>query len=256
MLPNHTIWSYWEGPKPPYIEVCLRSINEICKQSNGRYTFNLVTPTNLDEYLPIGALNPVYKEIKQIGPKASAIRAALLAVYGGWWWDADTVALKTPDHLESLYSNDILYTTWPIYPSRALNGYIFASKGSKAALDWLAAVNNLLATDFDRATRWLELGERSLTPIVLTSSYCVRIDRRITLPISIDDHVQAFFQARDYREFLLDTSICFGLNHSWFMCYHESDMMLKPCHWRGSPLLIHQLLADTLDFVEGKGVSL
>lgn len=251
-----TIWSYWEGPQPPYIEICLRSIKEICNRSQDKWEFLLVTPSNLQEYIPVGALHPAYAEIPNPGPKASAIRAALLAVYGGWWWDADTVALGDPSNFLSSLGlpeyPEIAYTTWPIYPNRALNGYVYALGQSKSSLAWLDAVNSLLSTDFDRATRWLELGEKSLTPVVLSSPFCRRFDRRTVLPISIDDHVEAFFQARDYREFIIPQTLCFGLNHSWFMLHHEHDMLMKPCHWKNSPILIHQLLADALELITGE----
>ena len=34
---------------------------------------------------------------------ANCIRAALLAKYGGWWWDADTVGLQSPLELTRQY---------------------------------------------------------------------------------------------------------------------------------------------------------
>lgn len=230
------IFSYWEGPRPEYIQVCLDSMARVLGDD-----FRLVTPETVDQWLPPDTLHPAYKTLPQPALRADAIRAALLAVYGGWWWDADTVAICRPDRL--LAENpgaEALYTTWTRAPLRVLNGYVWVRPGSTLSARWLEHVNRTLERDAT-SVDWCSLGEQLLTGLMTAFPQAVRIPRQLVLPIDIDSNVAEFFQPGKFWS-MSDRAVCYGLNHSWFMYHHGPHMLLPRAEWGGSPLLIHSLL--------------
>jgi hypothetical protein len=230
------VWTYWEGDKPPFIDVCLRSMQRVCHDVN----FHIVTPDTINDYL-LNTLNPRYLQLPQPALRADAIRAALLATYGGWWWDADTIALQSPT---SLPIAPAIYMTWTNPPRRILNGYIYLE--STVAKPWLDNVNFMLESDFD-SIDWCSLGEKLLTDTIPNLPGAIEIDRSRFLPIDIDSSVADFFSSRYPSDLINDNTICFGLNYSWFMYHHRKDMLLPQDEWKNSPLLIHKLLIQTLD---------
>ncbi len=234
------VWTYWEGPRPPYIDVCLASMARVCDTPG--VTFYLVTPENLPVFVHSSDLHPSYLALPEIALRADCIRAALLARHGGFWWDADTIGLRSPLPLVSAYAEaDAIYTTWTKPPLRVLNGYIYLRRGCKAARDWLNQINHALCHSL-HGTSWCSLGEHLLSAMLPEQPRCRRIDRRLVLPIDIDANVRDFFRPGDFRAALIDDTVCYGLNHSWFMHHKRSAMTMPPAAWPDSRLLIHQLL--------------
>lgn len=241
------LWSYWEGPKPEYIDVCLRSVERVCDE--GGIGFRLVTPETLGDYIG-DSLHPNYREIPELAMKAGAIRAALMACHGGFWWDADTVGLVHPGNLIQAHPGaSALYTTWDRPPLRVLNGYLYMRPGCAEAAQWLNAVNQRLVTQRTNPVVWAELGEGILTPLLTKSSTARRVDRSVFLPVDIDSHVAKFFEPGHPADFIRD-SVCFGLNHSWFWHRKQKEMKVPKEKWDESLLLIHQLLAFALKQLE------
>ena len=132
------IWSYWEGPRPQYIETCLESMKNVLGRD-----FCLVTPETLGDYISDNTLHPNFYELPQPALKADCVRSALLAVYGGWWFDADTIAIRHPNPLCNPLA-EAIYMVWDSPPIRVLNGYIYFSSGSLKAAAWLESVNRSL----------------------------------------------------------------------------------------------------------------
>jgi hypothetical protein len=237
------VFSYWEGPRPEYIQVCLDSMARVLGDD-----FHLVTPETVNQWVPPGTLHPAWRGLPQPALRADCLRAALLAVHGGWWWDADTVAIDSPLSLHKRHRNaEALYTTWTKAPVRVLNGYIYIRHGSKLATKWLAGVNDSLHRD--RHIEWCSLGEKLITDMMLSEPKAVRFSRGIVLPIDIDESVSQFFDPADWRLSVCSHGLsshcsppCFGLNHSWFWFHRRADILLPRAQWPKSPLLIHQLL--------------
>lgn len=237
------MWTYWEGFKPEYIDTCLRSMQRVCGDA-----CVIVTPETVGDYLSSGTLHDAYRTLPQPALRADAIRAALLATHGGWWWDADTVALRSPDIvLDTIPQAEAIYTTWTKPPIRVLNGYIYVAPGSQIGRDWLAHVNATLDRD-PKSVDWCSLGEKTITAMMLDNPNAYRVSRDIFLPIDIDSDVARFFEP-GWSWPLPGRTVCFGLNHSWFMYHHAKDMLLPREQWSASPLRIHRLLhyADTLN---------
>lgn len=226
------VWTYWEGERSPLIDLCLQTMADRCLEDDVQFT--LVTPDNIGPLLPAGFLRSEYLDLPQPALRADAIRAALLARYGGWWWDADTVALRSPRQLPDARA---LYMSWAREPFRILNGYIFLCQDLAAV--WLDAVNKALV---DGNICWCSLGERLLTQLLPEAEGTMEIPRRLFLPIDIDSHVDKFFSPGDLEDYIQSDTVCFGLNYSWFM-YHRREQSLLPAdQWAASPLLIHRLL--------------
>lgn len=233
------VWSYWEGSRPTHIKICLDSLFKVLGDS-----FTLVTPETADTFLE-GCLNSNWKLLSQPALRADALRAALLAKHGGWWWDADTIAFKKPDFLHDRYPEaSALYASWTKLPTRVLNGYIWLPKNSSIALEWLGAVNKAL--DHPEEIDWLSIGEKLLTKLLVHYPKAVKLHRTFMLPIDIDSDVKLFFEKGSLKTYLDLDPMCFGLNHSWFMYHKPVEMNLPVEKWPSSPLLIHKLLQYAL----------
>lgn len=229
------VFSYWEGPRPPHIDVCLESIRSICGDD-----FALVEPETVEAWIG-GALHRNWKLLSQPALRADAIRAALLAVNGGWWIDADTVMFRHPRVVNETFSDPVLYMTWDRPPRRALNGYIFMERGVEASRRWLARVNEALARDPERID-WTDIGERAITEDLLKDPTAREIPRRLFLPIDIDSSVKTFFSTENPSRFTSSDTVAYGMNHSWFMYHKPNEMNLPRERWGESRLLIHRLL--------------
>ncbi len=222
------VWTYWEGPQPPHIKVCLGSMVNVLGSD-----LTILDPNSAVK--AVGSnLNRNWRRLSQPALKADAIRAALLALYGGWWWDADTIAFRKP---EFDYTSSVIYTTWTKDPVRVLNGYIWFPPNSPIAAKWLDSVNTAL--NKPTSVDWTSIGEKLLTGLVLNDLKAFRIDRAQVLPVDIDSNVAHFFEDRPLEPYLESNPICFGLNHSWFI-YHKPNQM-DVNSWNGT-LLIHKLL--------------
>ena len=219
---------------PPHIHVCLGSMRRVLGSS-----LTVLDPDTAKEVVG-DRLNPNWLKLSQPALRADALRAALLAAYGGWWWDADTVALKKPDCL-MVQNASVLYTTWTKSPVRVLNGYIWFAENSSIAIKWLNSVN--AALEHPDSIDWTAIGEKLLTGLVLGKSTAVKVDRCMLLPVDIDSDVKHFFEYKDLNEYLVLDPVCFGLNHSWFMYHKPGHMTMES--WNDG-LLIHQLLKHAL----------
>lgn len=234
------VWTYWEGPRLPYIETCLESMERVCAPG----AFHLLTPENLRDHLG-DLLHPNYEKIENVAMRVGAIRVAILARHGGFWWDADTVGLQDPTSLLKLYPEaDVLYAVWDRPPLRILNGYIYMRKGCDDAMEWLERVNHRLESQEEKPVVWTELGEMILTPLLVKSKTAWRVDRDVFLPIDIDSHVTRFFEPGDPEVVVRPRSVCYGLNHSWCVAHKRKQISMTPKQWETSDLLIHRLLHD------------
>lgn len=241
------VWTYWEGPRPDYIDLCLRSMRSVCSAAS--VNFYLVTPDNLGEFVFNGALHKNYQKLEQPALRADCIRAALLALHGGFWWDADTVGWNNPRRLLDQYPDATsIYTSWKNPPFRILNGYIYFAHGNPIAQEWLSKINHGLKYEFHNAT-WLAYGEGLLTSLLPLDKQAVAVPREVFLPIDVDSNVKSFFEAGDPVQHVCRDTVCYGLNHSWFVYHKHKQILSSPATWASSPLLIHRLLSHALSML-------
>lgn len=231
------VWTYWEGPLWPHIEVCLETIAFHCRGLD----YHHITPQNLDEYLPRGILYRKWRDLRSPAQRCDCIRAGLLYLYGGLYVDADTVMLQSPI-LAVEESKECCYLKWSALPERVLNGYIYCSLNSRVGEAWLTGVNYILSNS-RRRLNWTALGEGLLTPLMRTySTTTAEVPLDTWLPIVVDTDVQTFFSPLDWEPFVQPHTVAFGLNHSWMVQRRRQIMQTPPRLWAKSPYLIHRLL--------------
>jgi hypothetical protein len=86
-MSNATIWLYWEGPRPGYIDLCLQSVLLQHPDAHllDRAGFDRLWRSDRD--LPIDDLS--------LNHKSDFIRAYLLQHYGGLYLDMDCIVLRS-----------------------------------------------------------------------------------------------------------------------------------------------------------------
>jgi hypothetical protein len=179
------------------------------------------------------------------------VRAAVLALYGGLYVDADTIMLKSPAALNT--DCDFAYITWTKPPHRVVAAYVYASKGSKIAAEWLANINEKLAAG---KTGWCELGEGALTPAIEKLKCGTELPRATFMPVDVDADVHEYFNQHELEEYITDTTIAAGLNHSFMTTRHASTMRADRQHINKSQLLIHKLFVRACEFVESHPITI
>lgn len=230
------VYSYWAGPMPEWISLCLKTFERQCKKS----VFTLLTPDNVDQYT-IG-LHPRWKELPP-GVGTDCLRACLLANHGGMWVDADTVCLKDPIALLTRNverPGQFLYSRWT--DGRAIAGYVYSPTAHPVAIRWYEFVRFALV--FAEGIGWGDLGEKALTLILngIRTRSAWEVPLATFLPINIDQSPTHLFLNTDWRDTLKAETLMFGLNHSWMMDKHKEEMVDK-LHTGNT--IVHRLLRDT-----------
>lgn len=231
------VWSYWSGPKPHWIQTCLDSIQRCCVRSK----FHLVTPENWKQYVTL----PLPKRWLELPPGVGTdcLRSVLLAEHGGLWIDADTVCLKDPQILldgQRYADKQFLFSRWT--DNRVIAGYVYSPKGHQVAMQWYDTV--VSALKHADGIGWGDLGETTLTPIVRRAKELMssrQLPLSTFLPIDIDKSVTTFFNVGDWKTFVTNRTIAFGMNHSWMQDKKPVEMSYESLN---GPLLVHRLLRD------------
>lgn len=85
---ERTLWLYWEGPKPPYIQLC----EELLKLHNE--TAVVLSPESL---LNLGFPKHIWEVIQgwHVAQRSDAIRTWLLLTFGGMWSDIDCIPMRS-----------------------------------------------------------------------------------------------------------------------------------------------------------------
>lgn len=230
------VWSYWSGPMPEWIVLCLETFKRKCIKSK----FTLLTPENVDEYT--STLPQRWKELPP-GIGTDCLRAYLLTRYGGMWVDADTVCLKDPITLLEKHQErpgQFLHSRWT--DGRAIAGYVYAPINHAVSLRWLGVVTSALV--HAEGIGWGDLGEKTLTLLLngIRTRSAWELRRETFLPVNIDQSPTHLFLNTDWRDALKAETVMFGLNHSWMM-HNKKEEMTDSLHTGNS--LVHRLLRDT-----------
>lgn len=224
------IWTYWEGPKPPYIDLCLRSLQAV----NGRRLV-ILTPDNLHEYLP-RTLHDNWKRLPHVAVRSCCIRCAIVAEHGGWWIDADTVGLRRP-HVNI---EDFKYIQWD--RKRVINGYFAAPPRHPTTLQWLSMINHVLANRFDDFNIWwLVLGEMLLTPSVVMHGG-IRLPLSSFIPFNFDKNPRGMVEPGNCDDYIQGNTCCFALNNSWLRQHAPEVIDAPQSVQEDSGLLVHSVL--------------
>lgn len=156
---NQTVWCYWEGNMPSYIQSCLISIRHACALSGN--PFQLLTPNNLnnlDIMLPDG-----FNRIQHPAQRSDVIAAAVLHRYGGLFLDADIVFIGS---LQSLWNaakqNSAIF--FRNHASDIAVWAVAAIENHPIITHWATAQSQILTSG--KAIDWNALGSDALTSLV------------------------------------------------------------------------------------------
>ena len=127
---GHPVWTYWGGPLPPLIQLCLETLRGLWDAHVlDRGSFNDLWMYDRD--LPIDDL--------YVAHRADFIRAYLLRHYGGTWVDADCIALKPLKPLtEELLTYDLVVYREPA--GTISNNFLMARSNSATVAQYDGAV--------------------------------------------------------------------------------------------------------------------
>ena len=133
-LINNRVFTYWEGPKPDYIDLCHQTI----RKANGN-CFTVLTPESVGEYIdiPYYYYDDHYDYWNSLMPahRADLIRVEVLSQFGGVWIDSDFIALNSFKPLiEASERNHALYYYHD--GDRYTNGFLCAPFNHSMMIEW------------------------------------------------------------------------------------------------------------------------
>ncbi len=237
------VWTYWAGPRPWWIDRCLKRMEVVCGRSR-KSEFVLLTPECVKVFIE-GPFNDRWRTLPP-GVGTDALRAYLLAKHGGLWLDADTVLLKNPASLLDHYDHrQFLYSVWTKEPWRVVAGYVYSCGRNPVAELWLAWVEAALR--HAEGIGWGDIGERMVGPAIKMcpgSTTSWQVPLRTFVPLDFDADPGALFSEDHYNQYVGRDVIGFGLNHSWMMA-HRADLLTEEAVASGN-LLVQRLLRECL----------
>lgn len=125
------IFTFWEGPMPAYIEMCLETWQD-------KFPFIVLNYDNLEAYTEYD-IESAKRFTLPI--QADAVRVHVLRDNGGYWLDADTIMLT--DHLPDA---DILGDIWN---GTNTIGYLHTEKGSKMFTKWATYQDKRIKSSYE-----------------------------------------------------------------------------------------------------------
>ena len=131
------IFTFWEGPMPDYIKLCLKT---------WKHPFIMLNYDNLPEYTSIDLERLKRFTLPQI---ADCVRVHVLRDQGGRWLDADTIML----------SDDLPDTNMVGDPVARTNtiGYLYTEPKTDMYIKWADYQDNIIASP-ETPTHWAIMG--------------------------------------------------------------------------------------------------
>ncbi len=154
MIHEPPAWTYWEGPCPDYIQLCLESIRRWCNvRVLDRNGFDELWREDRDL-----AIDTLY-----VAHRADFIRVYLLHHYGGAWIDTDCIVLRSIAPLAShLATHDLVYYREPL--GTISNSFLIANAQTPVTRSYYESV--VAHVRAQRPIAWLEIGSIPLTAAV------------------------------------------------------------------------------------------
>lgn len=188
--PSSNIWSYWEGPSFPLLDLCRETM---VRHNPGAVLLN---PESFDKlWTKDRGLDFTNRCIAH---KSDWIRFFLLREYGGLWIDADCIVMKPLQPvLDCLrVAHFVAYDEG--HGKNFGCGLVAAPKNGHHISDIYSRVSNRLRNP--QPLHWLELTDSSVKEVVLRyheGKGFLRLDRNMFEPVSWNGSWDAFFIERD-----------------------------------------------------------
>jgi len=215
------VWTYWEGPCPDYIGLCLETIRRQCNAIVlDRARFDTIWTEDRD--LPIDDL--------YVAHRADFIRAYLLRHFGGMWIDADCIVLNSLAPLaELLTAHDLVAYREPT--GGITNNLLLARADTPIVNAYYSAIVEHLRQR--RQISWLEIGS-----VPLTAAIDAYPDQAIVLPPDRIMPISWYEQAK-----FLDGADTVLANATDAYCYMLSNNSMPACVKAASR---HELLCGSM----------
>jgi hypothetical protein len=147
-----TIWQYWEGPMPPYVQLCIETVRKHHPDAQllDREAFDAMFA--IDQDVPLDHLRAEHR--------ADFVRAWLLRHRTGAWLDCDFVLLRPLDRLFE-QPESITFVGYRPNESQFMNNLMYSREGDPVVSQFYDFVVDHLRNR--RPIDWLELGALPLT---------------------------------------------------------------------------------------------
>jgi len=173
MVHEPPVWTYWEGPRSAYIELCLESIGRYCN-------VRVLDPASFDELWRDD--RDIDKDRLYVAHRADFIRVYLLYKYGGAWIDADCIVLKSIAELAAhLDTHDLVYYRQP--DGAIANNFLIARANAEVMASYYSSVVSHLRQR--KPISWLEIGSVPLTAAIARHPHATKeLSSHTIMPIS------------------------------------------------------------------------
>ena len=152
---NLTVWMYWEGKVPEWVQACQRTVSVHVDD------VQLLNPGDFDRLW--NSDRDIELTRLYVAHRADYIRAFLLAKYGGLWIDSDCIVLKNLQPLlNSLERYDFI--GYKNLEGLVANNFMGARPTSKIATTYYRRVCHILRSHQPRS--WLTLGSHALSDVI------------------------------------------------------------------------------------------
>ena len=239
---DRTLWLFWEGPCPPYVQLCLRTIRRHHPEAVllDRATFDRLRTTDRDLVLDRLSLNHL----------SDYARAWLLAHRGGFYVDADCILLRP---LGALFEMAAVHG---FVGYREPQGYMSCNFMGAAAGSAVAADHYLRVAARIRAggmLRWLDLASTPMDQAVAAAgANALILPTRSVMPVAWNDSPRLLAPADD-----ADHAAHFP-EASWCAMLSNHSITTDPATRSLATLSARALLADRsfLAFLMRRGLGL
>lgn len=208
------VFSYWDGNKLDYIELCKETMLKYCNTDN--FELHYLNYNSINDYISFD-INKFYnlkfsKRIEKLKINnfflpilVDYLRVKLLYNYGGIWIDADTIVYKEPIEIKELLNKyDIIVSTNNLKnKSRFINnGFIATNKKGKNISLYLNKINSIISKR--KINKFCELSLPVITKIINDSnnSFIYDENNKKINQISHPNHKKFFYTKYDYDKLI------------------------------------------------------
>lgn len=226
-----TVWVYWEGPRPQWIEACWRTLAAAAPQVRLLDAQSFDRLWDRDRDIQLARL--------QVAHRADFIRAFLLARFGGMWIDADCLVMQPLlPVLEHLRTHAFVAHRERV--GLVSNAFIAARPGSAIAAEFYRRVCAVLRTR--RPLGWNGIGAVPLTAVLEENRgdwYELPCERVQPICWSTPELFFAQRSAAEHASAFDDKALCYMLSNGAVKTYsakHPGADLQAPASFFGASL--------------------
>jgi hypothetical protein len=221
--PAPTVWSFWEGPRPAYVDLCFETIARHNQPTRFLDEHGFETLRIRDHHVGMSNL--------KLNHKGDFVRAYLLYEYGGIWIDADTICLQPfLPFASAIQVADYIGYREAVYNDIQCGFMASGPKREAISRHWLAVREKVAS---GREIAWLDLSSypmnRALADLGFQGYF--QVDRSLLVPISWREWELFIVERSDaeHRATFLPRAFCYALYNScfppWFKALSREEIL-------------------------------